>query len=139
MKVTLQKDYRKFYTFEDMDRAKAVIASEKDDESTVASWAVYAINEVIGYLRNRKSADYSFAEESDVIRATATTAKNCRAWNEYGEGTQDMDVWIEALAFTGDCFIEIGAYLSDIWGSGATPYSHHVYYRVFAEAHRSWD
>lgn len=139
MKVTLQKDYRKFYTFEDMDRAKAVIASEKEDDSTVASWAVYAVNEVLGHLNERKNTGYAYADETDIIRATATTAKNCRARNEYGEGTENMDVWIEAVAFTHNCFIEIGAYLSDIWGTGVTDYAHHVYYRVFAETNRSWD
>lgn len=139
MKVTLQKDYRKYYTFEDLDRAKLVIQSEKEDECPIESCAVWAVNEVLGYLNRTKSTDYTFAEETDIIKATARTAKNCRAWNAYGEGTQDMDVWIEAFAFTGNCFVEIGAYLSDIWGTGGTPYAHHVYYRVFAEKNRSWD
>ena len=137
MKVTLQKDYRQFYTLEDLDRAKMVIASEKEDESTIASWAVYAVNEVLNYLNNGMGG-YAYADEKDILKATARTAKNCRAWNEYGEGSQNMDVWIEATAQTYNCFIEIGAYLSDIWQTGATPYADHVYYRVFEEKHHSW-
>lgn len=137
MKVTLQKDYRQFYTLEDLDRAKMVIASEKEDESTIASWAVMAVNEVLNYLNNGRGG-YAYADEKDILKATAITAKNCRAWNEYGEGSQNMDVWIEATAQTYDCFIEIGSYLSDIWLTGATPYAEHVYYRVFEEKHHSW-
>ena len=32
----------------------------------------------------------------------------------------------------------LGAYLSDIWQTGATPYAHHVYYRIFEETRHSW-
>lgn len=138
MKVTLQKDYKQYYTFLDLERAKEVIKAEKDDESTAASWAVYAVNEVLSYYNRTKNAGYAYADESDIIKADARTARNCRAWNEYGE-TQDMDVWIEAKAFTYNCFIEVGAYLSDIWQMGGeNSQVHHIYYRVFEEKHHSW-
>ena len=31
MKVALEKDYKKYYTLEDLERAKAVISCEKED------------------------------------------------------------------------------------------------------------
>ena len=121
MKVTLQKDYRKFYTLEDLERAKAVIAFEKDnDESSVKEWAEYAINEAIG----------NEGRIIEIYKADATTAKNCRAWNLYGNDTQDMDVWVQAVAETTAGFVKIGAYLSDIWQTGAKQYRQHMFIRM---------
>ena len=39
MKVKLDKDYRKLYTLEKLDMAKAVIAAEKEDEMSAKDWA----------------------------------------------------------------------------------------------------
>ncbi len=119
MKVRLEKDYRKLYTLEKLDLAKAVIAAEKEDEMSAKDWAEYAVREA---LRNE---DESVIE---ILKAEATTAKNCRAWNEYGE-TEDMDVWISFLAETTKGFIRGGAYLSDIWNTGGTKYKNHMYIR----------
>lgn len=121
MKVTLEKDYRSFYTLEDLDRAKAVIAYEKEnDEETVKGWAEYAVREAL-----KGTGDYYM----EVLKAEAHTAKNRRAWNAYGENTGDMDVWIEATAETEKGFMKIGAYLSDIWNTGAEDYKNHMYIR----------
>lgn len=120
MKVTLEKDYRKYYTLEDLDRAKAVIAAEKDDEMSPKDWAVYAVGEA---LRNKDGSLW------EILKAEATTAKNCRAWNRYGDDSADMDVYIRFLAETTEGFIRGGAYLSDIWETGATEYKQHMYIR----------
>lgn len=120
MKVTLEKDYRKYYTLEDLDRAKAVIAAEKEDEMSAKDWAVYAVGEA---LRNKDGSLW------EILKAEATTAKNCRAWNRYGDDSADMDVYIRFLAETTEGFIRGGAYLSDIWETGATEYKQHMYIR----------
>lgn len=121
MKVTLEKDYRKCYTLEDLDRAKAVIAAEKEDEMSAKDWAVYAVGEA---LRNKDGSLW------EILKAEARTTKNSRIdWNRYGEGTGMMDVWISFLAETTEGFIRGGAYLSDIWETGATEYKHHMYIR----------
>lgn len=130
MKVTLEKDYRRFYTLEDMDHAKEVIKCEKDDESTVKSWAVYAANEALKHYTGGKPYDYF--DESGILQASARTAKNRRVWNLYGE-TGNMDVWIDFTAWSGTRFIVGGAYLSDIFNSGPIDYGQHMYYRVFEE------
>ena len=120
MKVTLQKDYRKYYTLEDLERAKAVITFEKDnDESSPKEWAEYAINEAIG---NESSI-------IEIFRADASTAMNARAWNLYGDDTQNMDVWISAKAETTEGFVTVGAYLSDIWKTGAKQYKQQMFIR----------
>ena len=130
MKVTLEKNYRKYYTLEDLDHAKRVIAAEKEDESTVKEWAEIAIREA---LKN----DDGIAEDyiAEIFKAEAHTAKNHRVWNAYGycdpeeANTQDMDVWIEFAAELGNGYIKGGAYLSDIWQTGGTDYREHMYIR----------
>lgn len=130
MKVTLQKDYRKYYTLEDLDRAKAVISYEKDDEMSAKDWAEYAVNEAL-----RKYKDSGCLIE--VLKAEAHTARNCRAWELYGEGTGDMDIWLDITAETSDGFIKVGAYLSDVWTvDGDTQFYEHYYVRYFGEQTR---
>lgn len=130
MKVTLEKNYRKYYTLEDLDRAKRVIVAEKEDESTVKEWAEMAIREAI------KNDDGIYEDYIvEIFKAEAHTAKNHRVWNAYGycdpeeANTQDMDVWIEFAAELEQGFIKGGAYLSDIWQTGGTDYREHMYIR----------
>lgn len=126
MRVKIARDYRSTYTLEQLDQAKAVIAWEKEnDDETAAGWATYAAN-----LALKDTGDY-FRE---IIKAEAATALNCRAWNAYGDDTGYMDVWIEALAETSDGFIKVGAYLSDIWQTGAVDYREHMYIQRYVKA-----
>ena len=131
MKVTLEKNYRKYYTLEDLDHAKRVIAAEKETDCTPKEYAEMAIREA---LKN----DDGIAEDYivEIFKAEAHTAKNHRVWNAYGycdaeeANTQDMDVWIEFAAELGHGYIKGGAYLSDIWQTGGTDYRQHMYIRV---------
>lgn len=120
MKVKLEKEYRSRYTLDELDMARKVIASEKDDGSTAREWAEYAVNEA---LRNEDGCLL------EVIKAEAETAKNCRVFNAYGDGTGEMDVWVSFLAETTEGFIKGGAYLSDIWQTGGMEYKQHMYIR----------
>ena len=126
MKVTLEKDYRKFYTLEDLDHAKAVIAYEKEnDDGKIEEWAEMAINEAGKY------SGYGSNTCREILKATAHTARNCRVWDVYGDGTENMDVWIESVAETTFGFIKAGAYLSDIWQTGGAEYGHHMFIQIF--------
>lgn len=127
MKVTLEKDYKNIYTLADIERAKMIIAAEKDDESTLEDWATYAANEA---LKNR--SEYV----REVLKATARTAKNFRIWNAYGCESGEMDVWIEATVETSEGFLKIGAYLSDIWQTGGTPYENFMYIERYSRQGR---
>lgn len=125
MKVTLEKDYRRFYTLEDVDHAKAVIAYEKDnDDEKPDGWAKMLVNEIGKYK------DFGYNTCREILKVTANTAKNRRAWNLYGD-TYDMDVWIEVTAETEFGFVKAGAYLSDIWQTGAVEYGQHVYAEIY--------
>lgn len=117
MKVKLEDRYREFYTLEDLDHARAVIASEKEDEETPAGWLAYAAREV---------AKDQLWFVSRIIEASAHTARNRFAWNAYGE-TGNMDIWIEGLAETDDGFLKVGAYLTDIWQTGSVDYRDRLY------------
>ena len=119
MKVTLEKDYKMYYTLEDFERAKAVIKWEKEnDEYSLKDWAEYAVKEAL-----KDSNDYV----REIYCVSANTARNCRVWDAYGEGTGNMDVWIEFVAQTCDGFIKGGAYLSDIWQTGSISYKERMY------------
>jgi len=124
MKVTLPKDI-KHYTGYQIDDMKAVIKAQKDDDSSIKEWAEYAVREAL-----KDTDDYL----KEIVTATAEASLNRRAWNAYGsddEPTGRGDVWIRALAETGDGFIRVGAYLTDIWKTGGEDYKHHEYIEYF--------
>ena len=122
MKVKMQDDYRTVYTLEQVEQAKAVIRAEKEDDETPKGWATYAVLEVL------KGKTATFLE---ILKVEAHTARNCRIWNQYGDNTGDMDVWIKAVAETTEGFVKVGAYLSDIWQSGAVDYRNHMYIQIY--------
>lgn len=127
MKVKLPKGYRETFTIADLERAKAVIRAEKEDEETAAGWAVYAVNEALG----GKGCCV------EVLKAEAIAAGNSRAWNAYGDdtvNTETMDVWIDAIAETTIGFMKVGAYLTDIWRTGEDEYRHHEYIELYKRA-----
>lgn len=128
MRVTLGKNYRKYYTLEDLDRARKVIVAEKEyDDCPVKEWAEMAIREA---LKNDDGITEDWIVE--IFKAEAHTAKNSRVWNAYGypeDETGNMDVWIEFAAELENGFIKGGAYLSDIWQTGGTDYRQHMFIR----------
>lgn len=127
MKVTLPKDYRKRFTLEQMDIARRISRDMKDDTSTPAEYIVYAVND---WLRAAHKHDYC----EEVLKATAQFEGNCRIYEAYGEGTDCMDIWIDATVRTGAGFLVIGAYLTDIWEiSSETSHADHYYARYYTE------
>lgn len=124
MKIKMHKEYKKIFTICDVERAKEIINELKDDGMTTKEWAEMAVREAI------KDKDDFFER---IIEATAETAKNCRTWNAYNNDSCDIDVWIEATAETAFGFVKIGAYLTDIWQTGAVDYANHMYIRYYRE------
>lgn len=123
MKVTLPKDYRKTFTLEELDIARKIIRDMKDDDATPAWYAEVAIN-------------HWFAHKSDgldrVLEATAEISKNRMAWNAYGDDTRQADIWVSAVAKTWGGYLELGAYLTDIWNIGGdTDYTQHMYAQYY--------
>lgn len=121
MKVKLESNYKRYYTVEEYEQAKVVIAYEKEDEAKVTDYAKMAVREFCRVYR---------LHDLDILTAEATTSKNRRAYNVYattdeygcptGESGQ-MDVCIEVYAkVCGADSYETGilhlfAMLSDIW------------------------
>lgn len=126
MRVKLEKEYRKLYTLEDLDRAKGVIAHLKaNDDSSAIEMAEYAVREAL-----RDNKDHWLKE---IVKAEAHTARNNRVWNAYYDGSENMDVWITFVAETWHGFISGGAYLTDIWQTGAVHYADEMYFRIYEE------
>lgn len=123
MKVSLDKGYEKYFTIEDLGRAKEVIKYEKENDGfTAKDWAEYAVKEAL-----RGTDDWL----DKIVSAEAYATKNRRVLDAYGDDTGTIDVWVEAVAKTAFGYIEIGAYLSDIWDTGDTPYKEHMYIRYY--------
>lgn len=110
MKVKIRKEDRRFLQEHIAEHMIDIMAQE--DASKPSEVAEMAIREIL------KGTDDSISRES-ILSAKARVALNCRIQDLYFEGSEDYDVWIRATARTGMGFIEIGAYLSDIWQIGA--------------------
>lgn len=127
MKVRLDKEEKKYITLDEAPLVREIITDMKEDESTPADYAGYAI---AAAYDNRT---YSI----EVLKASAKIAKNARAWNVLNAHSKTLDVWIEATAYVnGDEFIMIGAYLSDIWQisvDNQQELASHMYIRRFKE------
>lgn len=112
MKVTFDKDFKRFFTVEEYEQAKVVIACEKDDEYKPEQWAEVMAHEVF------KNSPWYMER---VLSAKAEICKNTQTvgYERYGEGSGFMDVWVSAIF---DCgiygVVEAHAYLSDIWATG---------------------
>ena len=110
MKVKIRKEDRRFLQEHIAEHMIDWMAQE--DSSRPADMAEMAIREIL------KGTDDSVSRES-ILSAKARVALNCRIQDLYFEGSENYDVWIEATARTAEGFIEVGAYLSDIWQIGA--------------------
>lgn len=110
MRVTFDKDYKKYLTIAEYEAAKRIIAGEKEADYTPAWWAEMAAKEI---LRAKKAAGISdwFGE---VLTADAKIAGNCRVQDYWGDDTGKLDIWISAKVTTGRGYLELGAYISDI-------------------------
>ena len=132
MKVTFGKDCKKWMTVEQYEVAKTIIRDMKDDESTPAEYAVYAVNAI--------GKAFDIGSCTKVFECTATIAGNRRIWNQFGDDTGTLDIWLEGTARTWDGFVEFGAYLTDIWsisGDNAVDLAkNHMYYKIFTETAR---
>ena len=132
MKVTFGKEYKKYLTLEEYDYAKQIIHDFKDDESTPAEYAEYAVNAIGGA--------YDIGGCERVIECSAEIAGNSRVYDNYGAGSGKLDVWIHGIAKTWYAYVEFGAYLTDIWSldgeNSADIARAHMYSVIFQKVER---
>lgn len=107
MKVTFQKDYKKLLTIAEYENAKQIISDMKEDETTAADYAEYAVNAI--------GSAYGIGGCEKVLSCSAEIAGNYRANNNYNKDSGTLDIWITGIAKTWGGFCEFGAYLTDIW------------------------
>lgn len=109
MKVNLPKDYKLWFTISDLENAKEVIKCMKEDESSAKDYGKYAVEHVL-----MDSVECMVR----VIEADAEVRPNKRIYGHYGESGR-MDVWLNITARTNKGYLEVGAYLTDIWSIGS--------------------
>lgn len=111
MKVQLEQFYKDVYTVAELEQAKAVIKSAKEDTASAKDYAAVAVREV--FRANRMFDGF------ELLKVEAHTEKNITmAYDGYCEGSGFMDVCLEIIAKVdgvfGD-FLEVSARVSDIW------------------------
>ena len=122
MKVNMTSDSKRIVTVEEMPAAREIIRQMKADENSAADYIRYAVNALGNGCEK-------------VYEASAEIAKNCRIWDAYGSGTGTLDVLIKATARTWNGFVEIGAYITDLWNiSDDNSQSEHFFVRTFTES-----
>lgn len=107
MKVTFGKDYKRLFTIDEYEKAKRIISDMKEDSSSPAEYAEYAVN-AIGHACGIGGCE-------KVFSCSAEIAGNCRVWNQFSDDSGSLDIWLSGVAKTWNGFVEFGAYLSDIW------------------------
>ena len=127
MKVKFEKDYKKYLTVEEVEKAREIMSSFVDDEWNAEEYAEMAVRAIAGSCE-------------EVLQATAYISKNCRVFDAFAD-CGHLDVWIEYKAtcgYRGEKFIRGGSYITDIWGLGGDDESkenlrRHSYIRMYAE------
>ena len=123
MKVKMMKDYKVLFTVYEVEQMKAVIASVKEDATPVKDYAEMAVN-------------HALADTGDccleILKAEAEVCKNKNiTWDLYGDNTGICDVYISGIAETSEGFCRFGAYLSDIWQTGAIEYKDRMWLKRY--------
>lgn len=120
MKVKITEDAKRIITAAEMPMVKQLVKemNEMTDDGFASD---------LNILKN-------IFEANRVIEASAEIAKNGRIWQQYGENSQNFDVWVTALIYKSypSTYYEVGAYLSDIWqaaGDNREELKSHMYIR----------
>lgn len=124
MKVTMMDGYKDYMTVREVEAAREIIAQEKEDDMSAKDAAEMLVREV---LKNKN--DFL----CEVLKASAKATNNCRTWNAFSDHSGHADIWVDATAETAEGFVKCGAYLTDIWQTGAEDYSMHTFVQYFTE------
>lgn len=124
MIVRMTADSRRVISLDESEIARRIIEMAREDD--LRSYAVSAVN----------CTGVNFNGCTKIYEANAEIARNGRVWDAFFEGSRDIDIWINVVARTDYGFVELGAYLTDIWqitGSNSEEIRSHFYMRRFTE------
>ena len=104
MKVKITEDTKRIITISEMPAVRKIISELREDN----------------YLKQYASCAARVAsgryDTFEILKAEAEIAKNARVWDAYGEGTGNLDVWVNIYAYNPYYgFYDFGVYLTDIW------------------------
>lgn len=106
MKIRFTSNEKKIFTVAEMPAVRKLIEDMKEDTLPIDAYAKQVLNCLFDFQGN----------SYEIVRSKATVAKNCRIWDRFFDGSNNLDIWIEFLAF--DPLVgalNCGVYLSDIW------------------------
>ena len=104
MKVKFTAEAKKYITVAEMPHVRRIINEMREDDSLKD----YA--EMAARVASRDWNDF------EILKADAEISRNCRAHNNYHEGSGNLDIWLTIYAYNAyKGFYNIGVYLSDIW------------------------
>ena len=135
MKVTLPKDYKRDMTVHQYEIAKKVVEwAKKNEEGKPEEYLQTAIFHIL----HRETDENGLYDGLDrVLEANAVVESGCKTYDQYFDGSEDMDILIEGYAKTWNGFIHVIARLSDIWQfDGKTDYRDRMYYTFYVEERR---
>lgn len=123
-KVTFPKDYKRYFTLEDMEICKHIIkeiTEGRDDNKLDFEWELKS-----GTLIATDCKLYG----TSILKAEAEFAHNSRVYDYYYDGSRNIDILFKIYAYNAYYgFYDIMIYLSDIWqyssGSGNPALVHH--------------
>ena len=124
MKVSITEESKKYLTVEEYEIAKRIVKEFKAADS----------EELQDYAR--QAARIVDGSVHEIFKATASIARNNRAYNALATDTGLLDIWFDITASTSNGFVIIGAYLSDLWqatGDNNEELASRMYVRKFAE------
>lgn len=121
MKIRITKEAKKWLTLAQAPIARKMVQDGKDPDVyggfTNEELVMSAANAFLSY-----HADHGAAKKCGltkrVLEATAEICNNQRLDDYYLDGSGIMDVWVEGIVKCYTGYLEIGAYLSDIFALG---------------------
>jgi hypothetical protein len=124
VKISITEESKKYLTVEEHEIAKRIVKEFKAAGS----------EELQDYAR--QAAYIAAGSVNEVLKASASIARNNRAYNALATDTGMLDVWFDVTASTADGFVIVGACLSDLWqatGDNSEEIASHMYIRRFVE------
>lgn len=108
MKVKFTAEQKKYITVAELPMVKRIIADMKEDDQ------LQEYVQIAARIASRSN------ELFEILKTDAIIAKNCRAYDNYGEGSGTLDIWLKAYAFSSyKGFYNIGIYLTDVWNTNS--------------------